>query len=105
MSRKPIGMRWWIAHTRIGLESRRGSIRAMSHEGAVAPRRRLHRVRTRLVALACLRLACVRDHLLELRHRQHARHTEFADDEGRRTTEAEGIRLIVVALQDCVDVL
>jgi len=38
-----------------------------------------------------------------LSHRQHARHTEFADDEGGRAPEFECGGLIVVARQDGVD--
>src|SRR3954467_15801461 len=50
--------------------------------------------------VARLRLACVGDHLLELRHGQNAGNAEFADDEGRRAAEFEGQRLIVVARED-----
>ena len=41
--------------------------------------------------------------ILELRHGQDAGHAELADDEGRRSLEAERFGLLVVAREDGVD--
>ena len=55
------------------------------------------------VLIVDLRLARVRDDLLEFGDGQHARHAEFSDDKGRRAAEAERGGLIVVACEDGID--
>src|SRR5882757_4840310 len=106
MSPRPTGTRCKIARTRTGSGFRRSNLPA-NEQGAVAIRGGAFVLAAISASRASvhLGLAGVGDDLLEFRHAEHAGHAIFADDEGRGAAEAEGLGLVVVALEDGIDVL